>query len=118
MRNSTRTAWRSLRVISARLTRSSETGIVPTEYCVSTKAHEPRELLRVQLGTAQHLHKLVEHAAQNVPELRQLLRPLRFAALPKRLRLPLQLLRQRDLRQIIVKCCYFYLNVSVPRTPS
>ena len=46
------------------------------------KAHEPRELLRVQLGTAQHLHKLVEHAAQNVPKLRQLLRPLRFAALP------------------------------------
>lgn len=56
------------------------------------KAHEPRELLRVQLGTAQHLHKLVKHAAQNVPKLRQLLRPLRFAALPKRLRLPLQLL--------------------------
>ena len=76
------------------------------------KAHEPRELLRIQLGTAQHLHKLVEHAAQNVPKLRQLLRPLRFAALPKRLRLPLQLLRQRDLRQIIVKRRHFTLNVS------
>ena len=53
------------------------------------KAHQSRKLLRVKPRLPKHFHKLIEHIAENVPELRELLRPLRISALPERFGLPL-----------------------------
>ena len=61
---------------------------------------QPRELLAVQLRIAQPLHELIQHLAEDVPQLGVLLRRLHIAALLQRLRPLLQYLRRtRQLRK-------------------
>ena len=74
---------------------------------------QPGKLLAVQLRVAQDLHELVQHAAEDLPQLAVLLRQLQLSCLLE-LSDPLpQGLRQPDLLQISVKHFYFFLCARV-----
>ena len=64
---------------------------------------EPRKLLAVDGGVAQDLHELIQHAAEDRPQLRGLLRALGVAGLKQALRLLLQSFRQLHILQIPIE---------------